>query len=412
MILKLHTYLKLFSPIVLDQTLVSGLNFGIALYLVRVLGIEIFGQYSIIMIITMLCLEMQRSIIISPMMVLYHDYEDSFLYLKFLSFSQKIITLALSLCSGFIIYCSYWFSYEWQIREYAFPAILYIASRLQIEYFRKYFLLINKPRLSLLADIFLCILIITGIVIISLYSEITLKIILYLFSISYFTSSLFLIVKSKTELSFNYSKKIITEHWKLGKWLAASSITTYISGDFLILIGSSMLGSTAAGIMKSSQYIMGGMMIIFQSMESILPRIFSYKVKHDTKNNIRQLLSICIFTIFMIALMHGIFIYAFLDTILHWMNSGSYTSNQYTIAIGYILFSFIISINYVMNYFIRAHKMTGIIFITSCITSIVMLITSYRLIQLFNIYGIFIGLFTAQFIIMVIYAYHCHRALR
>src|ERR1700748_102709 len=67
---KMISKLKSLAAIsVMDQTLVSGVNFAIGLFLAYRLGIAGFGQYSLILLIVQFCIELQRSAINSPMFV-------------------------------------------------------------------------------------------------------------------------------------------------------------------------------------------------------------------------------------------------------------------------------------------------------------------------------------------------------
>ena len=84
----------------LDQVLVSGISFFVGFFLAKHLGVTLFGQFSLLMLIAYFCLEIQRALIIAPMMTLLAQKDDT-AYLFQLGYLQMILNLILSVGAAF-----------------------------------------------------------------------------------------------------------------------------------------------------------------------------------------------------------------------------------------------------------------------------------------------------------------------
>ena len=61
----------------IDQAMVSGVNFLVSVALVRILGIELFGIYSLLWLAILFIQSIQFAVIISPMMSIGPKYLDA-----------------------------------------------------------------------------------------------------------------------------------------------------------------------------------------------------------------------------------------------------------------------------------------------------------------------------------------------
>ena len=68
--------LKKYNLVLLDQIIVSGSNFLVAILLVNFIGLEKFGLFSFLWLIYLLINTVQLSSIISPMMTNSNSYND------------------------------------------------------------------------------------------------------------------------------------------------------------------------------------------------------------------------------------------------------------------------------------------------------------------------------------------------
>jgi O-antigen/teichoic acid export membrane protein len=382
---------------VIDQTIISGISFLTGIYLAYKLGIVAFGQYSLILLVVQFCIEIQRSTINSPMLV-FSAEDGNEEYLKSLYPLQFLVSLFLSLLAGAFIYVSGFLFEKWQISIFTIPAIIFTFTRLQQEFYRRYFFAKEDAIKALIMDCCYTILFVTGL---ALLKNLTVVLLLIAGSAASFIPLLFF--KIKFDLSLQNMRITLSQHYHFSKWLFASSLANYFSTNLLLFIGSAMIGSSAAGIMKLSQYIMGGMVILYQAADNIIPHQLAKFIQQAQINGLKNYFIKYLLAIFAVTAIHGAIIYHFIDPILRRINAGDYTSEQYHVAIGYIIFTFFLTTAYSLQYLLRAYRKTRPIFIGSMTAACVTAITGKALIIHFGLMGILLGFTLSQAIIIVIY---------
>ena len=82
-------------------------------------------------------------------------------------------------------------------------------------------------------------------------------------------------------------KEISLRHWNFSKWLVGSAIIAWASSNIFYLGAGAMIGTSAIGILKSTQNTMAITHILFQGLQSILPIRAS---RAYNKGGIRQLI--------------------------------------------------------------------------------------------------------------------------
>jgi O-antigen/teichoic acid export membrane protein len=65
--------------------------------------------------------------------------------------------------------------------------------------------------------------------------------------------------------------EITRNHWRFSKWMMASALMQWFSGNFYFVAAGSVLGPVAVGGIKAAQNIIGVAHILFQAMENFAP---------------------------------------------------------------------------------------------------------------------------------------------
>jgi len=60
-------------------------------------------------------------------------------------------------------------------------------------------------------------------------------------------------------------------HWKISRWLGASSILQWTSGNLFVIAAPIYYGAAAAGVLKASQNLMGATHVWFQGLDNVVP---------------------------------------------------------------------------------------------------------------------------------------------
>jgi O-antigen/teichoic acid export membrane protein len=66
-------------------------------------------------------------------------------------------------------------------------------------------------------------------------------------------------------------KAIARRHWKISRWLGASALLQWTSGNLFVIAAPVYYGAAAAGILRASQNLMGVTHVWFQGLENVVP---------------------------------------------------------------------------------------------------------------------------------------------
>lgn len=262
-----------------DQAMVSGVNFFTGILFARYLGLEEFGRFTLAWMIILFFNSFQLVGIIAPMMSIGPKQEKD----KEAAYYGAVLAQQIfwSLACSFFLWVSVWLSGyirpEWNIQSLGLPlAVTLLAWQLQ-DFIRRYFFVRGQEAMAFLND---AISYMTQLILLLLLFRIaTLSTALVLWLIAG-TSTLAVIVGlgrlGKISLPHGMFVQVLSKHWLFSKWLLASALLQWTSGNMFIIGAGSVLGPASVGALKAAQNIMGVSHIIFQGMENIVPTRASY----------------------------------------------------------------------------------------------------------------------------------------
>jgi O-antigen/teichoic acid export membrane protein len=64
---------------------------------------------------------------------------------------------------------------------------------------------------------------------------------------------------------------VARRHWKLSRWLGASALLQWVSGNLFVIAAPVYYGAAAAGVLKASQNLMGVTHVWFQGLDNVVP---------------------------------------------------------------------------------------------------------------------------------------------
>ena len=177
---------------------------------------------------------------------------------------------------------------EWGIGHIALPLALVCFFSQNQDFLRRFFFTTNKHGIAVINDS------------ISYLGQLVLLICLF-FTIDMDTKSVLLTIAGTSAIAvvfgfftlknihftFNHLTHVFKQNWHFSKWMTASAVLQWTSGNLFLVAAGSILGTTAVGAIKASQNIMGISHILFQGMENIVPVKTSL---HFTKSGIKGLI--------------------------------------------------------------------------------------------------------------------------
>jgi O-antigen/teichoic acid export membrane protein len=265
----------------LDQVIVSGVNFLTGIMIARYIGIEQFGIFSLIWMLVLFAGSLQLAIITTPMMNLMPKQSiDSYpLYfnavivhqLVFSALSATLLIISLNIM-GLIMP-------EFKEIESSllgpFGAVI-ITTQFQ-DFMRRYFFVNGQPFEALLNDSISYIGQVALLIFLDIYTQSTIESIFWVIS----CTSLLAIIHGFCNIKIQYQfdllmlQDITIRHWRFAKWLILSTILQWGSGNFLMAASSVILGTYTLGVLKAIQNILGVANIVLQGLNNFVPIVVS-----------------------------------------------------------------------------------------------------------------------------------------
>jgi O-antigen/teichoic acid export membrane protein len=396
-----------------DQAVVSGLSFLSSVVLARYLGLEGFGIYSIAWLGVLIASSINQPFIISPMQTLSSRKEpdEQKAYLQILVFKQLFFAALMGFMAFLAVIIMSFLLDKWKVQSIILAFPLAVFSFLLQDFFRRYFFIIHKPYSALLIDI-----IAYGGVLLSAFAihfvrSMDAQFVLLLTALFFLYASL-IGLWSMEALRFNMTqfKTAVNEHWGFSKWLTATALLQWFSGNLFIIAAGAILGPKAVGATRMAQNIVGITHVLFLAMENIIP---ARAAKALGKGGIRGMMSyLRRFTLQTGALVLLLlaFIAGFSGKLIGLFYGPEFTGYSWML-VSFCGLYIIIFIGYPLRYAIRTLQMTRLIFISFIASSLFSIFTAYPIIRMFGLKGVLIGLFMTQMITLLIYWFSLKKSI-
>ena len=212
-------------------------------------------------------------------------------------------------------------------------------------------------------------------------------------------------LKKVIKLNFKSFFYFHNENWIISKWLLLTSLIQWFSGNLWVINVGIILGPYYLGVVRCCQSILNVTNLIFQTIENVYSVKISkiYKVHNISflKNYIKQITFKGFFLVLIISLIISLFSKFLLNLVY-----GSEISSQYHVL---IYLSFLLPLTF-LQYFpqhvLRTFSKTFPIFLAFLCSSIIAILFSSQIINKFEIYGFFSGMYISQIIILIIIYYN------
>ena len=143
---KLINKAKNLSWTILDQGMVSGVNFAVGILIARFLGVKEFGIFSLLLMAILFIQSIQKALIITPMMSVGPKIKETerILYYQVLTTQQLVFSFISSLLLYLGMILSDLFFPQWEIIDYAFYVSLTLFLAQNQDFFRRVFFVNGK----------------------------------------------------------------------------------------------------------------------------------------------------------------------------------------------------------------------------------------------------------------------------
>ena len=259
-----------------DQAMISGVNFLTGILLARYLGLEEFGRYVLAWMVVMFVNGIQNAAIISPMMSIgpKQPKDEAPAYYGAIIVQQLILCFAVFALVYMGVRSSAVVFPDWRVEGFALP-LASVAFALQLQDFlRRYFFTRGRPlaafandairylgQIAVLIWLFLSI----GD---SMDSATVLWVVAVMAAIAVVCGAL---IVGRLEMNAETLIATTIRHWHYSKWLMVSILVQWVSGSLFTIFPGAILGATAVGAMRAAQNLMAVTHIFTLGMENIVP---------------------------------------------------------------------------------------------------------------------------------------------
>jgi O-antigen/teichoic acid export membrane protein len=257
-----------------DQAMVSGVNFFTGILLARFLGIQAFGQFTLIWMAVLFVNSIQIAMISSPMMSIgpKQDKKDETIYYRAVMTQQFLFSIFTFLLLFIGMYFAGTLKPEWGIKELALP-LAFAGTFFQYQDFlRRYFFCRQQASNAFTNDAISYLGQITILLILFFSLDLKVDQALWVIALTSLLAIFFGLTKVNRKLSTYKDFMTVTKrHFLFSKWLTLMAIFQWFSGNLVFILTGAYLGSTSVGILKSAQNIMALTHVVFQAMENFVP---------------------------------------------------------------------------------------------------------------------------------------------
>ena len=397
-----------------DQAMVSIVNFLVSIFIARFLGIKEFGVFTLLWMSVLFIQSIQMAVISTPMMSIgpKQDNDDKFSYYGAVITHQIIFSITSSTFLYFSIILSDYFAPHWNIVNYAFFLSLIVFLSQNQDFIRRLFFIEKRVLAAFFSDLIsyggrLAVLIVLFITRPPSLNSVFLAISITLF-ISVVSGSLMLY---KPSFDYQNNLKIFKRHWKMSKWLTASALMQWLSGNYFIVVAGSLFGPIFVGALRVAGNIIGIVNVLFLGLENIVPQSASrVLVASGIVEFKAYLMKVFIFGGSVIILI-AILLSTFSEQILILLYGAEYANY------GYILIWY--SMIYIIAYSIipltiglRTLENTRPIFTSYLITTIFSILSANILVATFELTGVMFGMLINNLIMFVVLYVYFRKSCR
>jgi O-antigen/teichoic acid export membrane protein len=386
----------------LDQGLVSGVNFLMGIMLTRFLGISNYGLFALGWILVLVMSSIQQAVIIAPMYKLFPEKKQISEYLRGLLGIQIYFSLFAVLISFIAIKVGVLFNASWDIPGIGFLLPAIVGLYCLHDFLRRRNFTLNLSESTLKMDMITYGLQIPMVYALHHFELLSLTTVLWVWFILLILG--ILVALRPKDISFGkYGiSQIIVEHWAYSKHLFWTAILQWCSGNFFILVAGASLGTSAVGIIRIAQNIVGVLHVLFLALENLIP-IQAAKVYFSQKwQGLLLFFKQVMFRFGLISLLLLGIIAFFRKELIEFLYGVEYIQYAH-ILLQFTVLYILVFTGTILRFFIRTIAVNKIIFQAYILTSVCSLLTASPLIDKYGIQGVVIGFFMTQLLMLIYY---------
>ena len=250
------------------------MNFATTVALVRWLGLELFGVFSLVWMLVLFALGLQQAFLSLPMLTIgpkQREEERPDYYAALLSLEFLFSFVAIALVWGGCHIASEFFGQE-RLAGVGLQVALLVCVKQAHAFIRSYFFSRDRRGAVLANDA-----VAYGGQIVLLYvlhrsGTLDLKSAIWAIVLtSGIACALGLVQYERIATTRERLVSVARRHWKFSRWLVAKAILQWFSSNYFLIAAGALLGTGALGALKAAQTVLGVLHVFFLAMENAVP---------------------------------------------------------------------------------------------------------------------------------------------
>ncbi|MFT6329449.1 MAG: O-antigen/teichoic acid export membrane protein [Bermanella sp.] len=372
-----------------DQVIVSGVNFSTGLFLAKVLGVEAFGIFSLLWMTPLLINSVQMALITSPMMSL--GAKKTGAHAEVFNTQMVSLQLFFAIFTFVIIYSGILVFQvmrpDLEVEQYKLSLAFAGAFFQTQDFVRRYLFCTGEFKRAVANDVVSYGGQLIGLAVLAYSGMLTINSTLSIISFT----SLVAIIIAIGHIEFRFAnllglKVSVLEIWQFSKWLLASAIVRWFSGNLSFIISGVILGAASVGLMNAAQNLVAISHILFQALENFMPSLASKKLIEEGRVGLSLYVNHALVLGGLITLFLVLVISYFSSELMTFVYDDEYAKHSYIIywfAPTYVL----MYLSLVLQAGLRSLEVPKQIFKSRLFAAIIMVVIVWPAIQIYGING-------------------------
>lgn len=256
-----------------SQALSSGMSLLVSIAAARLLGIEAFGQYVLIITGTIVAASLQYQLVSGPMMIVSGQRNRSASYYGTVARAIVLVAVLGGLAVAAYVLALFGWSSGSLRPDLALGGFLVAAGHVMQDGAKRILFARGRPRLAFLCEVSRHAVFVLAILACWLSVGASVLTLLICTGLALVLTSLPVLAPMLWLPARRHLRSVvIARHWHLGRWLMLMVLVSMVYDHLVTIVAGASLGDEAAAALRAAQLLFGPLLVLLSSLENFVPR--------------------------------------------------------------------------------------------------------------------------------------------
>lgn len=263
-----------------DQALVSGTNFLLGIVLTRTLGLEGYGAYALAWMVVLVASSLHQAFMISPLYVLLPQQQERAAYAAGVLRLQVIVSLLMAVLLTITLFVADAAGLVALDAQLIASIVVVAVAFIHQDLLRRLLFALDRAGSALLLDLVAYGLQVPLVLLAPQLGLVEVADHLLLIAASLAVPAAFmhlwLLRVSGHAMAL---RSVVDQHWRHGRYLLATAVLQWSSGNLFLAAAGALLGPAAVGVLRMAQNLVGLLHVLFLALENKIP-LEAARIRH------------------------------------------------------------------------------------------------------------------------------------